>query len=254
MRELELDGDIEPPAFPPGLAGRLWSLGLEASAVRWDPANFPRGDATSTWWTAEQEVALGSPWLAIALADTARRQASWMLPARGLPIGLQRAFHPLPFAAEVRRAAERHGVPWSLLAGIAREESRWNPRVVSRVGARGLMQLMPATAAATAAANGRPEVAPEDLFEPMISLDLGAAEIKRLLDRFDGNRAAAVAAYNAGEAQAELWLEQCGDGCPEGRYLAHVSFSVTRSYTEAVLASAATYEALSGAEVRARSE
>ncbi len=253
-RELGLDGDHGPSSFPAALAGRLWSLGLESSAVRWDPDGFPRGDATSTWWTAEQEVALGSPWLAIGLADAARRQASWMLPARGLPTGLQRAFFPRPFAAEVQRAAERHAVPWSLLSGVAREESRWNPRVVSKVGARGLMQLMPATAAATAAANGRPEVSIDDLFEPMISLDLGAAELGRLLARFDGNRAAAVAAYNAGEAQAALWLEQCGEGCPEWWYLAHVSFSVTRGYTEAVLASAATYEALYGDEVRARSE
>jgi soluble lytic murein transglycosylase len=133
-----------------------------------------------------------------------------------------------------------------MLAGVAREESRWNPRVVSKVGARGLMQLMPATAAATAAANGRPPVTPDDLFEPMISLDLGAAELGRLLERFDGNRAAAIAAYNAGEAQAQLWLDQCGEGCPEWRFLAHISFSVTRGYTEEVLASAAAYVELYG--------
>jgi soluble lytic murein transglycosylase-like protein len=244
--ELGLEADPTPPVFPSGLADRLWSVGLAASAVRWDPAGFPRGTAIETWWTAEQEVALGSPWLAIGLADAARRQASWMIPARGFPLGLQRAFHPLPFADEVRRAADRHGIPWSMLAGVAREESRWNPRVVSKVGARGLMQLMPATAAATAAANGRPPVTPDDLFEPMISLDLGAAELGRLLERFDGNRAAAIAAYNAGEAQAQLWLDQCGEGCPEWRFLAHISFSVTRGYTEEVLASAAAYVELYG--------
>ena len=257
--ELGLESDPTPPPFPSGLAERLWSIGLAASAIRWDPTGFPRGNATETWWTAEQEVALGSPWLAIGLADAARRQASWMVPARGFPLGLQRAFHPLPFADEVRRAADRHGIPWSLLAGVAREESRWNPRVVSKVGARGLMQLMPATAAATAAANGRPPITADDLFEPMISLDLGAAELGRLLERFDGNRAAAVAAYNAGEAQAQLWLDQCGEGCPEWRFLAHVSFSVTRGYTEDVLASAAAYVELYGAagpggDLTARSE
>jgi hypothetical protein len=252
--ELGLDGEPATPDFPVGLAGRLWSLGLEAGAVRWDPGGFPRADAASTWWTAEQEVALGSPWLAIGLADAARRQASWMVPSRGFPVGLQRAFHPLPYDDEVRRAGQRHDVPWTLLAGVAREESRWNPRVVSRVGARGLMQLMPATAAATAAANGRPKVAPDDLFEPMISLDLGAAELGRLLGVFAGHRAAAVSAYNAGEAQARLWLDQCGEGCSEARFLANVSFSVTREYTEAVLASAATYETLYEGPVNGRTE
>jgi soluble lytic murein transglycosylase len=106
------------------------------------------------------------------------------------------------------------------------------------------MQLMPATAVATGAANGRPKIQPDDLFEPFISLDLGAAELGRLLEVFDGNRAAVVAAYNAGEAQARLWLDQCGEDCSESRFLAGVSFSVTREYTEAVLGAAAFYEEL----------
>ncbi len=130
--------------------------------------------------------------------------------------------------------------------------------VVSKVGARGLMQLMPATAIAAGAANGRPQITPDDLFEPFISLDLGAAELGRLLAVFGGNRAAAVAAYNAGEAQAKLWLDQCGDGCSEARFMAHVSFSVTRGYTEAVLGGAAMYEELygddPGAKINERSE
>ena len=244
MTEAGLDGDREEPVFPPGLATKLWALGLKSSALRWDPSGLPRETPEATWWTAEAELELGRPWLAISAADAARWQASSYLSPRGLPLGLQRALYPLPHDEMVRAAAERHGVPWSLLAGVAREESRWNPRVVSRVGARGLMQLMPATATATGAANGRPEIKPDDLFEPFISLDLGAAELGRLLEVFDGNRAAVVAAYNAGEAQALLWLNQCGDQCSEARYLAGVSFSVTREYTEAVLGAAAFYEQL----------
>jgi len=244
MAEVGLDGERVQPPFPSGLAADLWSLGLKSSALRWDPSGLPRDTAMSTWWTAEAELELGRPWLAISAADGARWQASSYLPPRGLPIGLQRALYPLPHEATVREAAERHEVPWSLLAGVAREESRWNPMVVSKVGARGLMQLMPATAVATGAANGRPKIQPDDLFEPFISLDLGAAELGRLLEVFDGNRAAVVAAYNAGEAQARLWLDQCGEDCSESRFLAGVSFSVTREYTEAVLGAAAFYEEL----------
>ena len=135
-------------------------------------------------------------------------------------------------------------MPWSLLAGVARAESRWNPDVLSKVGARGLMQLMPATAVAAGATNGHTAVSPDDLFEPMISLHLGAAELGRLLTAFGGNRAAAVAAYNAGEAQARLWLDQCGEDCSERRFVAQVSFSVTRGYTQEVLAAAGAYEEL----------
>jgi soluble lytic murein transglycosylase len=167
-------------------------------------------------------------------------------------VGLRRALYPLPYEATVARAAAMHDLPWSLLAGVAREESRWNPKVVSNVGARGLMQLMPATAVAAGTANGRPDIVPDDLFEPFISLDLGAAELGRLLAVFGGNRAAAVAAYNAGEAQARLWLDQCGEPCTEARFLAQVSFSVTRGYTEAVLGAAAVYEELYGKSAKIR--
>jgi len=241
-----LEGEPEKPEFQSGLAADLWAIGLRSSALRWDPTGLPRDGARSTWWTAEQELELGQPWLAISVADTARWQASPFIPERGLPLGLRYALYPLPFSRTVARAASMHDLPWSLLAGVAREESRWNPDVVSKVGARGLMQLMPATAVATGAANSRPEIVPDDLFEPFISLDLGAAELGRLLAVFNGNRAAAVAAYNAGEAQARLWLDQCGDPCSEARLLAHVSFSVTRGYTEAVLGAAAVYEELYG--------
>lgn len=244
LRELGLDGEPEQPDFPDGLAARLWSIGLRTEALRWDPSGLPRDTARSSWWTARTELDLGRPWLAISAADTARRQASAKLPVRGLPPDLQRALYPLPDESLVRDAAVRHDVPWSLLAGVAREESRWNPRVLSKVGARGLMQLMPATAVATGTANGRPELKADDLFEPLISLDLGGAELARLVKVFSGNRAAAVAAYNAGEAQAKLWLEQCGDGCDEARFVAGVSFSVTRDYTAAVLGAAAMYEEL----------
>lgn len=244
----------EIPDFRRSIASRLWAIGLKTQALRWDPGGMPRETASSTWWTAEAELELGQPWLAISAADTARWQASSELPGRGLPPGLRRALYPLPHRETVLQAAMRHGVPWTLLAGVSREESRWDPMVVSKVGARGLMQLMPATAAATATANRRPEIDPDDLFEPFISLDLGAAELGRLLEVFDGNRAAAVAAYNAGEAQAKLWLDQCGDRCSESRYIAGISFSVTRGYTEAVLASAAAYDELYPAEVTARTE
>jgi hypothetical protein len=241
-----LEGDPEQPEFSPGIAADLWAIGLPPSALRWDPAGLPREGARSTWWTAERELELGQPWSAISVADSARWQASPYIPERGLPMGLRRALYPLPYASTVVRAAAMHDLPWALLAGVAREESRWNPKVVSKVGARGLMQLMPATAVATGVAKGRPEIVPDDLFEPFISLDLGAAELGRLLAVFDGNRAAAVAAYNAGEAQARLWLDQCGGRCSEARFLAHVSFSVTRGYTEAVLGAAAVYEELYG--------
>ncbi len=104
------------------------------------------------------------------------------------------------------------------------------------------MQLMPATGAAVAARLGI-GVTADELFDPAVNLRLGTAELARLLAVFDGHLAAAVAAYNAGEDQARLWLSQCGD-CGEARYVAGISFTATRLYTSDVLAAMRAYDEL----------
>jgi soluble lytic murein transglycosylase len=146
----------------------------------------------------------------------------------------------------VREAAAKGGVHWSLLAAVAREESRWDPQALSAVGARGLVQLMPATAVAVASSSGLRPPSADDLFDPNLNLRLGAIELGRLIGIFDGRWAPAVAAYNAGEVQAKLWLDQCGPDCTSALYLLNISFGSTRSYTAEVLAAAASYEELYG--------
>ena len=68
-----------------------------------------------------------------------------------------------------------------------------------------------------------------------------------MLRVFSGRQAPAIAAYNAGEDQARLWEDQCGEGCTDALYLVNISFSATRDYTGAVMASALSYESLYGA-------
>jgi soluble lytic murein transglycosylase len=169
------------------------------------------------------------------------------LPARAYPARLQRALHPLPFPEQTWRSAVSAEVPWTLVAGVAREESRWEAAAISEVGARGLMQLMPATAGRVAALHGLPPPTLEGLFEPGLSLSLGARELGRLHRAFESQPAPVAAAYNAGEDQARLWLAECGAPCPSERYVVSVSFSVTSRYTRDVLAAAATYGELYGA-------
>jgi soluble lytic murein transglycosylase-like protein len=92
--------------------------------------------------------------------------------------------------AHIDRTARRYGVPPSLVAAIVEAESAFNPRAVSRKGARGLMQLMPQTASSLDV---------EDVSDPFDNVDAGVRHLKRLLNRFDGNLPLALAAYNAGE-------------------------------------------------------
>src|SRR5688572_7213776 len=92
--------------------------------------------------------------------------------------------------AHIRDVAARYGVSPRLVAAIVEAESEFNPRAESRRGARGLMQLMPATATSLQV---------EDAFDPRSNIDGGVRHLRRLMDRFDGDLPVVLAAYNAGE-------------------------------------------------------
>jgi soluble lytic murein transglycosylase-like protein len=253
-RGLEFEGGDATPPFTPGVAAELWRIGLTTGAVRWDPTGMPSRDVRSALWSARQFEALGVSDRAIRSADAAWRMAGAEIPVRAYPEAFRRTLYPLPGSDVVWRAAVDNEVPWSLVAAVAREESRWQPRAISRVGARGLMQLMPGTAADVASLNGAQPPDDERLFDPKVSLGLGASEIGRLLEVFVDRWAPAVAAYNAGEAQARLWLEDCGADCTEELFVAHVTFTSTSQYTRDVLVGAAAYAELYGSVPAAAKE
>ncbi|HUJ86093.1 MAG TPA: lytic transglycosylase domain-containing protein [Burkholderiales bacterium] len=102
------------------------------------------------------------------------------------------AARTLPRDAQIRRAAERHGVDPLLVHAVVRAESGYDPNAVSPKGAAGLMQLMPETARRYGVA---------DRFDPASNLDAGVRYLRHLLRRFGGNLSLALAAYNAGEEQ-----------------------------------------------------
>lgn len=245
-RDLDLENGDQTPPFEPGVAADLWRLGLMVSAVRWDPAGMPNRDVRSALWSAQEFQSLRVPERAIRSADAAWRMAGPEIPVRAYPEAFSRTLYPLPGSEVVWRAAVDNEVPWSLVAAVAREESKWEPHAISAVGARGLMQLMPITAAEVASRAGVVLSEADQLFDPLVSLGLGANEIAHLLEAFVDRWAPAIAAYNAGEAQARLWLDECGEGCSEELFVAHVTFTSTSHYTREVLSGAAVYAELYG--------
>jgi soluble lytic murein transglycosylase len=124
-----------------------------------------------------------------------------------VPEEILRAYYPLDYQDTIAAAARANGLPPSLVAGIIRQESAFDPRATSPVGARGLMQLMPATAREMAARlNAR--VPRDGLYDPGLSITLGSAYLKQLLGMFDGNVELALAGYNGGPNRIlRLWNE-----------------------------------------------
>jgi len=105
------------------------------------------------------------------------------------PVAFSRAALDL-YQREIREAAARYGLPEQLISAVIRVESGFNPRAVSRKGARGLMQLMPETASLLGV---------HDLFDPRENIDAGVRHLRGLIERFANDLVLALAAYNAGE-------------------------------------------------------
>lgn len=108
----------------------------------------------------------------------------------------------------VEEAAQKYGLPASLIYGIIWVESRFNPDAVSPVGARGLMQLMPRTAAYLA--DCMEWEGSTNSFNPRFNIAAGSYYIARLIKQFDGDVDLALAAYNAGPTNIRRWMKNTG--------------------------------------------
>jgi soluble lytic murein transglycosylase len=135
---------------------------------------------------------------------------------------------------------------WTMIHAIARQESQFDRKIVSRAGARGLMQLMPGTARETAGFIGI-GYSPSMLDDPAYNIRLGSWYFGRLMDRYQGSYPLAVAAYNAGPGNVNRWLASNGDPRATGDILGWIEaipLSETRGYVQRVLENAVVYDLL----------
>jgi soluble lytic murein transglycosylase len=141
--------------------------------------------------------------------------------------------YPRPFETEVKAAARRSQIDPDLIYGVVRQESLYRPDAFSSAGARGLMQLMPETARRVAREWKLPRPAPGDLFEPKVNIAIGSANLRKLLDQFDGQVPVALAGYNAGPAAAARWLPV--ERTESDVWIENIPYDETREYVERVL-------------------
>lgn len=133
-----------------------------------------------------------------------------------------------------------NGVDPFLVAAIIREESQYDGHAVSRVGAIGLMQVMPATANAVAQRHNLPNVNREDLFDQETNIRIGARYVEQLLGQFSNNVVATIAAYNAGPIVVTNW-STAHRGRSQDEFVELIPFQETRQYVKRVLRSYKEY-------------
>lgn len=181
------------------------------------------------------QLATAEGWYSMAINAAARAEAWDALDWR----------FPTPYRDIFGHYAEVQRVPSTELMAIARRESAFFPEARSPVGARGLMQVMPATGQQVAAQLGRPHTR-EELYQVEHNVLLGSAYYRQLLDRFDNNRIYALAAYNAGPHRVERWRNPPEKGMTADLWVETIPFRETRDYVKNVMAYNVVFQYLLG--------
>jgi peptidoglycan lytic transglycosylase len=169
-----------------------------------------------------------------------------MVARRAIDAGMPLMVHGYPVTAlPAGGSAER-----PLLLAMVRQESAFAPDAMSPAGARGLMQLMPGTAAGIARKIEVPFSLDRLTTDGLYNVTLGRAYLERQIEDFGGSYALAIAAYNAGPARVRQWLHEFGD--PRGQditmvdWIEMIPFGETRAYVQRVMENLQIYRGQSG--------
>lgn len=150
---------------------------------------------------------------------------------------------PQAYAPLVAKASSKFSVASEWVWAIMRAESLYKSDVISPVGAKGLMQLMPFTANNLRKLAGETAVEPNDLLTPEININLGAQYLARLGQKFKGQLPLVAAAYNAGPHRVEGWLVNFGH-LETDEFVEHIPFMETRNYVKKVVRNHTFYRRL----------
>jgi soluble lytic murein transglycosylase len=214
----------------------LRKLGMQADAVaEWDWALRELDDHGLL---AAAELARRAAWYDRAILTAEKTREVHSVDLRYLT----------PYRDLAEAQSNRNGLDPAWVYGLIRQESRFIDYARSRVGAQGLMQIMPATAKWIAAQMGMDKKAHTRIGDPEANISFGTYYLKRLHDSLGGSPVLATAGYNAGPGRARKWQT---DTPLEGAiYVETIPFAETREYVKKVLANAMQYSHRLGSPAR----
>ena len=191
------------------------------------------------------EISVAQNDVADALFDALRAVPDYaQLEFSDLPEEVWNFLYPQTYWKLIERQARLNNLDPYLVMGLVRQESAFNPRALSVANARGLMQILPETAARS----GRPlrtRAAARRLYDPTYNVQVGCAYLATLLKDFDGRTELALAAYNAGDFRVREWTGEYTFRT-SGMFLESIPIPATRTYVEQVLRDAEVYRQLIG--------
>lgn len=201
-----------------------------------------RLEANRQWWFAVQnldqaglkvaaKLAQAWHWSPMAIATVAKAQDYGDLELR----------YPLDFQPVIQHCAEQNQLDPALLFGVIRQESAFDAQAESLAGAKGLMQLLPATAKEMARQQGIKHVNDNELWQTERTICFGGRYLKQLINQFNGQIAPALAAYNAGAKHSQQWRVQ-NQSLPMDIWVESIPYKETRHYVSVVIHNLMVYQ------------
>ena len=169
----------------------------------------------------------------------------YTLPINEVPNEYWQLLFPKPYWGDLVADAQAQGLDPYLVASLIRQESEFNPGAESPKNAMGLMQLLPAVGKQEAKRVGMRGFSANSLFNPSVNLKLGTANLRQVLDRYNGTPEYALAAYNAGDVPIRNWMaENNYKDLPE--FVESIPYTETRDYVQSILRNREMYRQLYG--------
>jgi soluble lytic murein transglycosylase len=231
------------PADSPHLAkARLLANAGLNDYVAQEIAADPNSESWSALAEAQIYASYGETYRAMRALKRALPYAS-SASIKSIPLPYWRILFPEAWWDTIKSESAKNGLDPYLVASLIRQESEFNPSVVSYANAWGLMQLLPATGKQLAREEGIHNFQTFQLLDPETNIRLGCRYLRQMLDHFGGNAEYALAAYNAGDERVADW-ENAGPYRGMDEFVESIPFTQTREYVEAILRNIETYKAI----------
>jgi len=203
-------------------------------------------DPDSSSWSALAEAQIyasyGETYRAMRALKKALPYAA-SAPIKSIPLAYWRILYPKAWWETIKTESAKNNLDPYLVASLIRQESEFNPSVVSYANAWGLMQLLPSTGKQMAKEEGIKNFQTFQLLDPEMNIRLGCRYLREMLSGLGGVPEYALAAYNAGDYRVVDW-EAAGPYSGIDEFIESIPFTQTREYVEAILRNEEMYRAI----------